>query len=326
MIENENQIDYQTLKTITEHAKQYDIISDKKTFLKNVSLYEQKIILLTSQDPYEVLSYLEEIDLKNLRIILNQLKYEEIKNILDKFTSEDKQRFYTTFSDLELVNQFILQDKNSDEYISDLTFNRKVEILNSSKAETQLASSKVYESMTVEEKDKVEDKLTDVDGISALNNVVTYDDHEINESIENSNKGDVVEEKVETNEETKEKAEQSKEENQEDKEILEDRSKYEFLLSRIEYYKNSIEKFKEIDLLSIDKYSLLPVEIQNIVDNDYNRYIEKIKNNDLKNDSNELKGNTAEMFVQVAQETEKQEIAMMIQQTEDIKLEETLIK
>ena len=59
-----------------EHAKLYDTAYDKKEFLKSVSVHEQKIILMNSSKPYEVLNYLDELDLKSSRLLLEELNYD----------------------------------------------------------------------------------------------------------------------------------------------------------------------------------------------------------------------------------------------------------
>lgn len=216
------EINYLIIKQMEGHAKKYDFASDKKEFLKNVSIYEQKIILLNSKNPYEVLKYLEEIDLQNLRLVLDTLNYDEIKKILYLFSSEDKKQFYSNFSDLSLVSQFIMYDKNYYNYIKDLTFDRKVELLESLDKETVEVSSKIYENMSPVEKEKILQTVENPITSLALNNdVINSDSSTLNdkESIENSlddnniEKGELNELKVEKEELKKiEKKEDLKEE------------------------------------------------------------------------------------------------------------------
>lgn len=152
MEENLMFIDEATIKRMEEHARLYDTAYDKKEFLKNVSIYEQKIILMNSTKPYDVLNYLDELDLKSSRLLLEELTDDEIKSIIALFSSEDKKKFYATFSDLSLVNQFIVQDKNSSEHIQNLSFERKVELIDSSDKKTKEATSVIYESMPYQER------------------------------------------------------------------------------------------------------------------------------------------------------------------------------
>ena len=91
-------INYDLIKKVEEHSKKYSSATDKKEFLKNACAYEQKLILMNSSRPYEVLNYLDELDLKSSRLILSELNYVEITKILELFTSEDKKNFYNTFS------------------------------------------------------------------------------------------------------------------------------------------------------------------------------------------------------------------------------------
>ena len=170
----EKEIDYNLIKQIKEHAKNYDLSSDKKEFLKNVSAYEQKLILLESKNPCEVLTYLDELNLKSTKLVLRELTVDEISKILELFTTEDKKRFYNTFSELSVVNEFIMFDKNSSEYIKELSIERKIELMDSSNEKTSEATSIVYESMTPEEKTIAVESITSVDAISVLNNSSEY--------------------------------------------------------------------------------------------------------------------------------------------------------
>ena len=180
----EKSINYDEIKQMEEHAKKYEDAFDKKDFLRNISAYEQKIILLNSQHPYEVLNYLDELDLKNSRQILSELNFDEIKNILELFTAEDKKDFYKSFSDLSLVNQFIVQDKASSNYIKDLSFDRKVDLIDSSNKETVMASAKIYETMPEEERIVVAESVTTSNSISTLSEAAGYvESNEINSDV-----------------------------------------------------------------------------------------------------------------------------------------------
>lgn len=186
------EVDYQILKQIEENAKKYEQASDKKNFLKNVSAYEQKVILLNSERPYDVLMYLDELDLKSSRLVINELSQEEISKILDLFTSEDKKNFYKHFSDLSLVNEFIKYDNNSPEHIESLSFERKIDILESTKEETIEASSKVYESMSSVEQEKAIETITEAEASNVLSDVannesISSEQNNLNNDIEIKN-------------------------------------------------------------------------------------------------------------------------------------------
>lgn len=287
IVRDEKQIDYKVLKQIQDHAKKYEYANDKKDFLRKVSAFEHKLILLNSTEPYEVLSYLDELDLKSSRLVLSELTNEEVKSILDKFTSEDKKSFYNHFSDLELVNQFIMNDKNAKEHLEEVSFKRKVEILDSSSKETIESSSKVYDSMTPRQKELADDHLTNVDSITALTNTAEYQKHvEITEKIkENTDNKQNEELKEIENQELKEqqkeelKEEEKKEtEKKEIKEELKDEAMKEFYKNRIEFYKQNNLEFKNYDDTLLNDYLNLPQELKLIVDSDY----ENFKLNDKK--------------------------------------------
>lgn len=224
----EKQLDYNVIKQIKEHARKYDFVNDKKEFLKGVSAFEQKVILLNSKKPFEVLSYLDELDLKSTRLVLNELSKDEIIHIISLFSSKDKERFYANFSNLELVNQFIVFDKKADEHIEDLTLDRKVEILNASEKETIVASSKVYDSLDEKEKETLDYKLTDDSAINTLESTSAYkeDSEKVSEtesktSIVPEGKDileKIVEDKITNEQEIQKEEIKEKQENKEQKE------------------------------------------------------------------------------------------------------------
>lgn len=170
----DRRLNYELVKQIEEHAKRYNTAFDKKRFLKNVSPYEQKYILINSNDPFDVLMYLDEIDSKDTRLLLSELNQDEIKKIINLLSCEQKKLFYNSFTNLELVNKFIKYDKNAKEHIQDLEFERKVEIIDASTKVTAEASSVMYESMEDNEKQIVLDMITDVDAIVALKSTDAY--------------------------------------------------------------------------------------------------------------------------------------------------------
>ena len=268
---NKQQINYQTYMMLLDHAKQFDYVSDKKQFLKNISPFEHKLVLLTSKRPYDVLTYLDELDLKFTRQVLKELTYQEISRILQLFNSEDKKRFYTNFSDLSLVNQFITQDKNAHEHIDDLTFERKVELINSSNVKTVEATEKVYESMNENEKDNVSNYVNNVEAKTALNVVESYSDSEvslddnidiqnndkapdfnevINEQIENSIVDEPQEDlEVEKPQKTEEVKKEEKDQNGDKKEIINNLDLFEEEKEKCEteIIKNISEKLQQIN-------------------------------------------------------------------------------
>lgn len=212
---------YEYLKRLEEHSKLYDFVPDKKSFLRSIIPYEQKLVLLNSSDPYEVLNYLDELDNKATRKILNELTYDEIKKVISLFNSEDKKAFYSHYSDLDLVNQFIVHDKNASEYIDDLTFNRKVDLIDSSNSKTIEATSKVYETMSEEQQDIVSDFVTESSAVSNLSTVEAQaENNSIEEVVEENNSLEQVENnQVEQliNETIEEKIEEKLEEQVEEK-------------------------------------------------------------------------------------------------------------
>lgn len=245
-------IDTETMKKIQEHAKLYENTYDKKEFLKNVSVHEQKIILMNSSKPYEVLNYLDELDLKSSRLLLEELNYDEIKHIINLFSSEDKKRFYATFSDLSLVNQFISQDKNSIEHVQNLSFDRKVDLIDSSDKQTQVATSVIYESMPYEERVSVTEKITDVEAMHTLEGTDVYSVTQSQETFVNE------EQQFEQTQQVQEQSETHQEEQVEEEKVQENQP--EKLLEEKEETKAKIEEEKTEE--ELDKE--MPVEEQTL--------------------------------------------------------------
>lgn len=258
LIINEKEINYNILKQIQEHAKKYESVDDKKNFLKNVCAYEQKLILLESQNPCEVLMYLDELDSKCSRLVLNELTYIEILEILELFSTEDKQLFYKTFSDLDLVNQFIKIDKNASNIIKDLSFERKIEIMDSSTPKTAEASSKVYESMTTYEKQAATELIIEQEAVNALNMTTTYE-----EDIETLKSIELDEEEANIKPENEEANEKDKNEKINNQDINE------FIKNNLEKYKEMYPELKNIQNSDGNIYNLLPVELKSIIDKEY---------------------------------------------------------
>ena len=297
----EKEIRYDEIREMEEHAKKYNEVYDKKEFLKNVSAYEQKIILLNSKKPYEVLNYLDELDLKNTRQILSELSYEEIKDILDLFTTEDKKEFYKNFSDLSLVNQFIVQDKSSSEYIKDLSFDRKVELIDSSNKETVMASAKIYETMPEEERSIVSESISTANSVSVLNEATQYvENNEANNSVEKSNISEEKNDKIEESSEKKSVEEEIKEEIKE--EIVEEAKEKLLVEEKVEEKIESeqVEATAEIGVTSIVKE-----------DKNLNEIVREEEN--LENPEQTNKKTALEEFEAVKEKTEQAEIEIIKQ-------------
>lgn len=283
IIIDEQELTYEDIKQMKEHASKYEYVADKKEFLKGSSAYEQKYILLNANKPIDVLNYLVELDLDTTRTVLNSLNFDDITKILQKFTLEDKKNFYTNFKDLSLVNLFILYDKDTLEYIDDLTLERKVEILESSKPETLEATLKVYETIPEEQRDYVSEKLstsnitTYVGEDSFLNNETNTDSLEI-DSVDKEEKTDELENKEEKL-------------NNEKKDINME-TLIGFLKSNERYYKENIEEFKNLNFQDPNFYLALTPELRLIVLQDYELFMNKNKLEKL-NDK-ELSNSTVE--------------------------------
>ena len=286
----EIELNYDLIKKIEMHARNYETEPDKKNFLRSVCAYEQKYILMNSNRPYEVLKYLDELDLKSSRLILDELNYIEIKKLLNLFTDEDKEDFYNTFSDLSLVNQFITKDKNATEHLKELPVARKVDILNSSNTDTIEATTVVYESIPPKAREKVADSLTNVEAVTALNQTSTYKEDKVVNEIKESHTNEVINEKQMselTNEEIKNELEKEFEEKLNDQHLKELRDdeinkiKREFFMEKLQNYMETMPEFKDLDLNDENLFDHLPPELLSIVEDDFSNQQgikEKIEN------------------------------------------------
>ena len=241
----DKELSYEQIKQMRDHARKYDYVVDKKDFLKNITPYEQKLVLLETRNPYEVLSYLDELSFDNSRLILSQLDSLEITTIINEMSSEDKKKFYATFSDLGLVNKFIVYDKNSKEYIAELNTDRKVEILNSTKEDTKEAATKVYGTITDEEKQVVAASVTTVEATSVIDETSLESINDVMENqveIQQEESELVQEEVLEETEEIMEEIEQEEIQQEEQEETLEE-------TEEIQQEEPLEEKIEEIDML-----------------------------------------------------------------------------
>lgn len=290
LIINEKELSYDKLMQIREHAKGYNDASDKKEFLNSVGAYEQKLILLNSYKPYDVLIYLSELNTEVSNLVLRELNYDDVLKILPLFTLEQKRDFYKNFPSLPLVNSFIVYDKNSNEYIDDLSLERKINLLSTSTKETIEATSIVYESIPDEQKNIVADKVTTTTGSTTLNEVISRENElietaSIEKEITNvekveSNKEEIEEEnKVEEKEEKEEKVE-----TQLDKEEINS-----FLKTRMDYYKENIPEFKELNFTEDNIFLSLPPHLQERIAKEFEVFINERKLEQLKDKKNELK-------------------------------------
>lgn len=277
LILNESELPYEQILQMKEHSKQYEFATDKIEFLKNISAYEQKLILLQSERPYEVLEYLSQLDLKTSKIVLSELKYDELYEIIRLFTLEDKKRFYNTFSDLSLVNRFIACDKNADNFIDDLTTDRKVNLLNSSDKKTVEATAKIYESIPEEERVMVASKVNTIEGSIALDSSTSYNEDVIlSESIEESGENDIQSNQQDLEEANQEVIdnEQLAEPNEQNK-LQVSQELMIFFSTRLQYYKENIPGFENIDINNPEVYESLSPELKAIVDKDFEQFTQK---------------------------------------------------
>lgn len=270
VINSKKIIDEDTMKKIKEHANLYNNAYDKKSFLKNVSIFEQKIILMNSSNPYEVLNFLDELDLKSSRLLLEELSYDEINHIISLFSSEDKKRFYASFSDLSLVNQFIIQDKNAPQHIEDLSFERKVDLIDSTYKDTEKATSVLYESMPFEERISASEKITDIDAVQALESTAIYNETQqqetLNDELQQPEQTEIVQEKSEEEnqeemlqEEEKEEKDQQPKEQKEEKEQKE-QQQAETIIDKLEEEPIVEENVTELEEEPIEEKDLTILE------------------------------------------------------------------
>lgn len=283
---DERKIDYSVLQLIKEHSKKYESAFDKKEFLRGICAFEQKFILLNSSNPYDVLLNLEQLDIKSSKLVLDELDYSDVSKILQLFNMEQKKDFYKHFTNLGLVNKFIIIDRQSEEYIDGLSFNRKVELIDSSKNSTSLATEKVYESIPKEKREQVMDMLTSSNGVSALSSTTAYQAETSNNNEQTSEQETSDESDDQTpqnNENNEENQIQSKKET-ENKLDTEQFNKIinEFLRQNIDLYKEKYPELKEIDLSSEDIYSLLSPELQLIIKNEFGNQENKQVKEDIK--------------------------------------------
>lgn len=333
----EKDYNYDELLQLQEHARKYNYETDKKEFLKKVNPQEQRIILLSSQNPYEVLNYLDEIDLEESRYMLNQLTQEEILKMLDLFSTEDKKMFYATFSQTSLVNRFIALDKKATNHISNLELDRKIELLDSSNLSTVEASYKVYESISPDDRLEVIESITTLDGSVALNSI----EDDVNDlsqiqdiSYENSEtKSDKpLEEKIDP-----EKIEQKELNEKSLEEIQHIEIMNQFFKLNIQYYMEKFPELKNLDVSDENLYQSVSPELKLIIDNDFMKLQEKLKEQNSDKNINEeekmveasninLDPSALDLFQQAKLDREKLDIDEIKNIVEENTLEEDSVK
>lgn len=278
---NQNYYSYEDIIKMQEHAKKYSGESDKRNFLKEVSIVEQKMVLLSNQRPYEVLIYLDSLNNKETNKMLNELTNEEISNIILLFTDDDKKNFYSNFSQTSLVNRFIAMDKNAFQHIEHLELDRKIELLDSSKSYTENASKKLYESISEDDKQYVSDSLTTAEASVVLDNVSS--DFELNNEISNIEE---KQEEFENKEMLIEKPEPAQKEQPQEQQVLEENPKLDnelkemndFLKTKLQHYIENDPRFKDLDINNPKLYESLTPELRDVVDNDFNQLKNENKN------------------------------------------------
>lgn len=211
---NNRYYDYNDLNRMQEKTKKIDFEPDKKNFLKSMTPLEQKMALFYSSRPYEIINYLDCLNYEETNLMLSELNNEEISKLLERFNAEDKRNFYSTFSNSALVNKFISNDKNAFNHVDKLDFERKIELLDSSKVSTTKATEEIYDSLSVEEKKEVETKITSTEGSLVVDNVIENSAKDL----ENTILEEIESEKPQLNnqEERQHEEQQPQEENQEE--------------------------------------------------------------------------------------------------------------
>lgn len=293
----EENYSYEAINQMREHAKNYDYVSDKKAFLKNASTYEQKIILFESHDPYEVLTYLDELDLKETRIMLEELNDKEVSKLLELFSAEDKKKFYENFSQSSIVTHFIERDRRARDHIRDLGLDRKIELLDASDLSTMAASRKIYRSIDNEDRIEVKEHITSVDAELALNRISSYEKLDISESQDLSEKSESYQKTdmlLKENENLKQEQQQEnikfntskpKDINLENQQFLLELNS--FFNERLQYYKENVPGFENIELENLDLYKSLSPELQKQIMDDFNLWKNQNKKLDVNKEEKE---------------------------------------
>jgi len=287
---SEKYYNYNDLQQMQENAKRFDYEIDKKSFLKSMNPLEQKMVLFYSKRPYDVFNYLDSLNNEQTNIMLSELTNEEISKLIDQFTAEDKKSFYSSFSNTILVNRFIANDKNSFVHIDELDLERKIELLDSSKVNTQVATQEIYNTLTTQEKQKVETKITSTEGSLVVDNVIDNSkldsEDEITEDMEmqefklNEQELRNEEFKDENQKETNQKEKQPEEQELQNEEFKQEKSTEinDFLKSKLREYKEKNPKFNNLDISVSNLFDALSDELKAIVINDFNLFLEEQKN------------------------------------------------
>ncbi len=244
---DEKHIDKELVKSIKEHAKKYDETPNKREFLKGISAYEQKVVLLTTSHPCDVLRYLSEFDTKTTKLVLDSLDSGDILNILEKFTLDDKSWFYEHFPNMEVVNKFITHDDSSKSHVEALPLERKVEILATSTKETHEASKEVYNSLSDSDMKEISNNDTIPDNVVDKINEL-HEEKNNSEAINVENiipvVAEVVDELTDKIDDTIE--EQLEETKEEPKEVEEPKQEEQLTTNNQELVNNNPESLEEI--------------------------------------------------------------------------------
>ena len=275
---NEKYYNYNDLEQMQEKAKKIDSESDKKNFLREMNPLEQKMALFSTKRPYDIINYLNSFDYKETNMMLNELTNEEILQLLELFTAEDKKNFYSTFSNSMLVNKFIANDKQAFTHVDELDLERKIELLDSSKKDTQEASKEIYNSLSVDEKELVEDKITTLEGSLAIENIIQTSENNVeNDLIVEAEK---LQEPEIVKEELQQEEQQESKEKEKPKDVQEEQLQEmnEFLKSRLEHYKKENPEFETIDINNPNLFISLSDKLKEFVINDFNLIKKEQKN------------------------------------------------
>lgn len=319
---SEKYYNYNDLEQMKEKAKKIDYEPDKKSFLRAMNPLEQKMALFYSRKPYDIINYLGDLNNKDTDMMLDELTNEEISKLLEQFTAEDKEHFYSNFSNSILVNKFIANDKQAFNHVDKLDLERKIELLDSSKVSTTKATETIYDSLSTNEKVEVESKITSTEGSIVIDNIIEYNENNLENNVEAIEELDIVkenEQKIQP-EEIEDEKEQKEEKVEEKEEFKEDKFKQinEFLKVKMEQYKQQNPKFKDINLDNPDLFNSLSDDLKEIVVNDFDLFV-KYKKNKIKQPEDILNE-----FQKSKEECESELINNVVEKQQNLQVEEVV--